>query len=325
MIRRMPLGLICLAAVIAWALVPPMAAAQKGGLPFSLSGRVIQGGLVIGRTLSGARVTLVIKRKFWWEKARKRVREMLPLTGDGRFVFGLGREAPPTAILEITLPGGRRLTHLLRIRQRRFAVQRINRVQRKYVTPPKHLTARIKREFRMVVNARKRISNRQDFAARFKWPVAGRISGVYGNQRYYNGVPKSPHFGVDLVAPRGAAVRAPVAGVVILTHHLFFAGKTVMLDHGHGVTTTYIHLHKILVVPGDVVRQGQPIGLVGTTGRSTGPHLHWGMNWKQIRLDPAQMMHHTVGRVRSKRRGRLDRRRGARRGGARGRRQTRRR
>ena len=290
------------AGLLGIALTPAIAGAQSAGLPFSLSGRVVQGGLVIGRTLPDARVVLVIDRKFWWEKARKRVREVLPLTGDGRFVFGLGREAPPTAALEISLPDGRKRTHLLRIRQRRYAIQRINRVPRKYVTPPKHLKARIKREFLMVVDARKRFSARRDFITPFKWPAAGRISGVYGSQRFYNGVARQPHSGIDLAVPRGTPVRAPVAGVVILTRHLFFAGKTVILDHGHGVTTTYIHLHKILVKPGDVVTQGQAVGLVGSTGRSTGPHLHWGMNWKQIRLDPAQMMHRTVGRVRSKRR-----------------------
>ncbi len=290
------------AGLLGIALTPAIAGAQSAGLPFSLSGRVVQGGLVIGRTLPDAQVVLVIDRKFWWEKARKRVREILPLTGDGRFVFGLGREAPPTAALEISLPDGRKLTHLLRIRQRRYAIQRINRVPRKYVTPPKHLKARIKREFLMVVDARKRFSARQDFITPFKWPAAGRISGVYGSQRFYNGVARQPHSGIDLAVPRGTPVRATVAGVVILTRHLFFAGKTVILDHGHGVTTTYIHMHKILVKAGDVVTQGQAVGLVGSTGRSTGPHLHWGLNWKQIRLDPAQMMHRTVGRVRSKRR-----------------------
>ncbi len=290
------------AAAVALTLLATSAMAQQGGLPLALRGQLVQGGLVIGKTVSGATVTLVIDRKFWWEKARKRVRDKLPVAADGLFVFGLGREAPPTAVLKVRLPNGQVISHQLKIRQRRYRVQRIKGVARKYVTPPKRQKARIKREFLMVVEARKRFSDRRDFTRPFKWPVAGRISGVYGNQRFFNGVPRQPHFGLDLAAARGRPVRAPVPGVVILTHHLFFAGKTVMLDHGRGVTTTYIHLHKILVKPGDVVTQGQIIGQVGSTGRSTGPHLHWGMNWKQIRLDPAQMMHHTVGAVRSKRR-----------------------
>ena len=282
-----------LAAVLVLACAAGPATAQQGGLPVALKGRFVQGGLVMGKTVPGAKVILVIQRKFWWEKVRKLVRDPVPVAADGSFVFGFGREAPPTASLQVRLPDGGVVTQRLRIRQRRYAIQRIKGVPWKYVKPPKHVHARIKREFRMVVEARKHFSDRRDYATPFKWPTTGRISGVYGSQRFYNGVPRQPHFGLDLAAPRGTPVRAPIAGVVILTHHLYFAGKTVMLDHGRGVTTTYIHLHRILVRPGDVVKQGQVIAQVGSTGRSTGPHLHWGMNWQQIRLDPAQMMHHT--------------------------------
>lgn len=263
------------------------APASAETLPLRLTGQLTQGGLVIGRTAPGARVLLVIDRKFWWEKARKRVREDIPVDPDGQFVFGFGREAPPTAVLRISLSGRPSRTETLTVRPRRFRVQRINGVARKFVTPPAHLKARLKREFLMIVEARKTFSDRRGYLQPFLQPVKGRVSGVYGSQRVYNGKPRSPHFGLDLAAPRGTPVRAPADGIVLLTHHLFFAGKTVMLDHGRGVTSTYIHLSRIRVTKGQEIRRGEIVGEVGTTGRSTGPHLHWGLNWRQIRLDPA--------------------------------------
>jgi len=259
-------------------------------IPLNLTGHAAQGGLVIGRTAPGARVILIVNRKFWWEKTRKLIRDPIPVSADGIFVFGLGREAPATAQLLIRQAGKAPLTRTLRIRQRRFRVQRIDGVARKYVTPPKHLKARLKREFLMVVNARKTFSAGRGFLQQFIWPAQGRISGVYGSQRVYNGKARAPHFGLDIAAARGTSVRAPADGVVLLTHHLYFAGKTVLLDHGRGVTTTYIHLSRIRVKAGQRVRQGHHIGDVGTTGRSTGPHLHWAMSWRQIRLDPALML-----------------------------------
>jgi murein DD-endopeptidase MepM/ murein hydrolase activator NlpD len=125
----------------------------------------------------------------------------------------------------------------------------------------------------------------------FIWPVTGRISGVYGSQRILNGKPKRPHYGVDIAAPTGTPVKAPADGVVSLVHNdMFYSGGTLIVDHGHGLSTTYMHLHKILVKKGQRVKQGDVIAQVGATGRVTGPHLHWGMNWFDTRLDPSLLV-----------------------------------
>ena len=143
----------------------------------------------------------------------------------------------------------------------------------------------------MAADARKVDLPLPGFAEVFQWPLIGPISGVYGSQRFYNGVAGSPHFGVDIARPTGSQVSAPASGVVTLVHpDMFYSGGTLIIDHGHGISSTFIHLSEILVKEGDAIHQGQVIAKVGQTGRATGPHLDWRMNWFEERLDPQLLM-----------------------------------
>jgi murein DD-endopeptidase MepM/ murein hydrolase activator NlpD len=138
-----------------------------------------------------------------------------------------------------------------------------------------------------VVAARNREDAREDFLETFTWPVEGRISGRFGNQRIYNGIAKSPHSGMDIAVPQGTPVKAPASGIVTFADtDLYLTGGTLLIDHGHGVSSNFLHMSRIDVKVGDRVEQGQVVGAVGMTGRATGPHLHWGLNWFNVRLDP---------------------------------------
>jgi murein DD-endopeptidase MepM/ murein hydrolase activator NlpD len=157
------------------------------------------------------------------------------------------------------------------------------------VSPPADVIARIARENAMVGEARKRDTGGIAFAQPFDWPARGIVSGTFGSQRIDNGKPMAPHFGVDIAAPEGTPIHAPADGIVSLAEPDFYlTGGTTLLDHGHGVSTTYIHQSALKVKAGDAVKRGDLIGLVGMKGRATGPHLHWAMNWFQIRLDPSR-------------------------------------
>ena len=250
---------------------------SAAALALELSGSIQQGGLVHGRTTPGAKVYLA--------------EQALRVSPDGVFVFGFGRDAGPEANLVIELPNGQRHTHILNVRQRRYQEQAIDGLPQNKVTPPQQQLDRIWAEQKLINAARARDDVRTDFTQTFIWPVQGRISGVYGSRRILNGIPKRPHAGVDIAAPTGTPVVAAADGVVSLVHQdMFYTGKTVMLQHGHGVSTLYIHLSAISVQAGQSVRQGEPIGAVGMTGRATGPHLHWGLNWFNLRLDPALLV-----------------------------------
>ena len=159
------------------------------------------------------------------------------------------------------------------------------------VSPSAEDLERIYKDIALVKTVRKKDDPRTDFTQAFIWPVTGRISGVYGSQRILNGKPKRPHYGVDIAAPTGTPVKAPADGVVTMAHSdMFYSGGTLIVDHGHGISTVYMHLHKILVEAGQRVQQGDVIARVGATGRVTGPHLHWGMNWFETRLDPSLLV-----------------------------------
>ncbi len=255
--------------VLLLTLSDPVLAAERT----RLEGRAIQGGLITGATVPGSKITLDAKP--------------VPVAPDGTLAFGLGRDAAELASLKITYPDGETETRTLKVVQRKYRIQRINKVPPKYVTPPPEVQERIKREWRAVRKAREATSPTPHFRAGFAWPAKGRITGVYGSQRIYNGKPRNPHFGVDVAVGVGTPVRAPAAGTVLFADHLYYAGKTLIVDHGLGVNMTFIHLSEIVVKPGDAVTKGQVVAKSGNTGRSTGPHLHWGMNWYQVRLDPA--------------------------------------
>lgn len=174
------------------------------------------------------------------------------------------------------------------MRQRVYDVQRIDGLPRNMVTPSARELARIRAEGRRIAAARARVSTTPRFADGFSWPVRGRVSGVYGSRRILNGEPRRPHLGVDIAAPAGTPVGAAAAGTVTLAEAaLHFTGGTIVIDHGLGISTVYSHLRALHVSAGDEVARGDVIAEVGSTGRSTGPHLDWRVNWFQERLDPA--------------------------------------
>ena len=248
--------------------------ARASVVPASVS----QGALVIGRTAPGAVVEYGGRR--------------LQVTPYGSFVFGVGRDATGPLVVRITSPGSSALAHRITVTPRDWPTERIDGVPPDTVNPPPAIAARIEREQAEVTAARGRNDARADFAQAFVWPVQGRISGRFGNQRIYtladgSGTPGSAHSGMDIAAPNGAPVKAPAAGVVTFAKpDLTLTGGTVLLDHGHGVSSNFLHLSRLDVQVGDRLEQGQAIGAVGATGRATGPHLHWGMNWFDVRIDP---------------------------------------
>ena len=166
-------------------------------------------------------------------------------------------------------------------------MQRVNGLPQKMVTPSAEDLARIKREGALIREARQRDSDGVGFSQPFEWPFPGIVSGVYGSQRIDNGTPMAPHLGVDIAAPAGTPIHAPADAVVSIADDYFLDGGFTLLDHGHGVSTCYLHQSKRMVKAGDRVVRGDVIGLVGQTGRATGPHTHWGLNWFQVKLDPS--------------------------------------
>lgn len=259
-------------AFIGWAMAFAAQAAEV-----TLKGAFVQGGLVFGQTTPGARATLDGRP--------------LRLTDDGRFVFGFGRDAPKTATLAVTAPDGSIETRALTIARREYDIQRIDGIAETYVTPPEAVLARIRADAEAAAAARALDRPETDFDTGFIWPVEGRISGVYGSQRILNGKPRQPHYGVDIAGPIGTPVKAPADGVVTLAHpDMYFSGATLIIDHGHGLSSTFLHLERIEVEVGQRVRQGEVVARLGASGRVTGPHLDWRMNWREERIDPALLV-----------------------------------
>jgi len=235
--------------------------------------RASQGALVFGKVPAGSAV-------------RYGERE-LHATPYGTVVFGIGRdETGPVQVTVLRTDGSSQIASIA-VTPRDWPIERIDGVPPDTVNPPPEIAARIEREQAEVAAARLRDDDRADFVQAFIWPTQGRVSGHFGNQRVYNGTPKSPHSGMDIAADAGTPVQAPAAGVITFANaDLYLTGGTVLLDHGHGVSSNFLHLSRIDVKVGDRVAQGQVIGAVGATGRATGPHLHWGMNWFDVRIDP---------------------------------------
>jgi hypothetical protein len=254
-----------------------MAAAPVLGSEIELKGNFVQGGLVTGKAPPGSRVT--------FEGRTMRLAE------DGTFLIGFGRDAAPEAQLDVHLPDGREEARTLAVMPRQFDIQRIDGLPERQVTPSPEDLQRIKEDVALVAKARTVDTAAPFFLSGFVWPAIGPVSGVYGSQRILNGQPRQPHFGIDIAAPEGAPVVAAAPGFVSLAHpDMFFTGKTVVIDHGHGLSSTYSHLATIAVADGEQVAQGQVIGTVGSTGRSTGAHLDWRVNLFDIRLDPALLL-----------------------------------
>jgi murein DD-endopeptidase MepM/ murein hydrolase activator NlpD len=213
--------------------------------------------------------------------------QVLPVTASGQFLLGLGRDAPSSIELRIVDAEGLQTVQKFAVAKREYRIQRVNGVPAKTVNPPAADLARIRNDSALVKSARREITAREDFLDGFQIPLDGPITGVYGSQRVYNGVPKNPHYGVDYAAPTGTRVLSPAAGIVRLAHlDMFYSGGTLIVDHGHGLSSSFLHLSDILVAEGSRVSRGQPIAKVGATGRATGPHLDWRMNWHSERIDP---------------------------------------
>lgn len=231
-----------------------------------------QGGLVLGQLAEGETVSYKGKS--------------LKINNKNQFLLGFGRNEPSEVEITVHDKLGER-NILLNIAARDYAIQKIEGVPQKTVNPSKEHLNRIQQDAASVRQARQLVSNQDDFTAGFIEPSSGPITGVYGSQRFYNGVPKSPHYGIDYAAPTGTPVIAPAGGIITLVHNdMFYSGGTLILDHGHGLSSTFLHLSQILVTQGQQVTPGMVIAKIGSSGRATGPHLDWRMNWLDQRIDP---------------------------------------
>ena len=239
----------------------------------TLVGNFTQGGLVFGATEPGSLVTLDGKP--------------VSLSREGRFLVGFGRNASPEAKLSITAPDGKIDSRVLDVASRSYKIQRINGLPSRKVTPAPQDIARIKADNAGIGRVRRLDTREAYFSSGFMWPVKGPISGVFGSRRILNGKPKNPHNGTDIAASEGTLIVAPADGVVALVHDdMFYTGKTLMLNHGLGLSSVYAHMSAMLVESGALVKKGDPIGKIGKTGRVTGAHLHWGMRLRATPVDP---------------------------------------
>ncbi len=237
-------------------------------------GQFLQGALIRGRTRPDAKLSLGSKP--------------LELTPQGDFVFGFAWDQLGPTTVKVEFADGTVEQKEITLTGRDYKVQHIDGLPGDLVNPPSSVLKRIEEENNAIAAARSRNTKEPWFADDFAWPVKGPLTGVYGSQRILNGVPKRPHYGLDIAAGEGKPVRAPVASIVSLAEPgLYFTGGTVILDHGYGVSTSYLHLSRLDVKVGDRLAKGDLVGAIGETGRATGPHLCWRLNWFQERLDPA--------------------------------------
>ncbi len=239
----------------------------------TFEGKFIQGAFILGKTEPGSRV-FIDKKK-------------VKVTSDGFFAFGLGRDRKNDVLITIN-----QKKIVKQVYKREYKIQRIDGLEEKKVTPPEEVYERIKRENKWIGEARAIDSDLVFFKNKFINPLENAIvTGVYGSQRILNGKPKWPHYGIDFAAEEGTEIKAMLDGVVTLAEpDLFYTGGTLIFDHGHGISTLYMHMKKLMVKKGQKVQQGDVIGTVGSTGRSTGAHLDVRLNWFQVRLDPAMVL-----------------------------------
>ena len=217
-------------------------------------------------------------------------KKKVKVSKDGYFVFGIDRDRKYDITISITNSGSTKKI-IKKVIKRKYNIQRIDGLDEKKVTPPEEVYKRIKEENNKIGEARAINSDLNYFKNKFIMPVDGIISGVYGSQRILNGKPRWPHYGIDFAQKLGTPIKAMASGIVTLAEKdLYFTGATLIFDHGHGISTLYMHMDKIFVEKGDVVEQGEIIGTVGSSGRSTGPHLDVRLNWFGTRLDPATVL-----------------------------------
>ncbi len=239
-------------------------------------GKFLQGHFIIGITEPGSKIIV----------GKKEVK----VSEDGYFVFGIDRDRK----FDVTITkiiNGKKEKIIKKVLKRKYNIQRIDGLEESKVTPPEEVYQRIKAENNRIGEARAINSDLSFFKDQFIMPVEGIISGVYGSQRILNGKPRWPHYGIDIAAKQGTKIKSSGAGVVTMAEDdLYYTGGTVIMDHGHGISTIYSHLETVIVSVGDKINQGDIIGTVGSTGRSTGPHLDFRINWFQTRLDPMSVL-----------------------------------
>ena len=246
-------------------------------LAVEFKGKFIQGHFIIGKTESGTKVLI----------DKKEVRT----SDDGYFVFGIGRDRKYDVVITLNKDGNKQKI-VKKVLKRKYNIQRIDGLPEEQVTPPEEVYVRIKKENKLIGDAKAIDSNLTYFKNKFIVPIENTIiSGVYGSQRILNGEPKWPHYGLDFAADEGTTIKAMLDGIVTLAEpDLYYTGGTLMFDHGHGISTIYLHMQKLLVKKGQKIKQGDVIGTVGSTGRATGAHLDVRLNWFQTRLDPETVL-----------------------------------
>ncbi len=237
-----------------------------------LKGYFIQGGYVKGKTSSKIKIKFENRNVYLGKK--------------NKFILGFGRDYPKVANLKFNIDN-KWINKTLKIKKNKYKIQKIDGLPKKFVSPPKQIYKRIIKENKLIAKVRTLSSKVEYTFQDFLLPTDGVITGVFGSQRILNGKPRRPHYGIDIATKKGSKVISPTDAIVRLSKKdLYFTGGTVMLDHGHGITSVYSHLSKVLVKKNDKIQKGDVIGLVGSTGRSTGPHLDWRINWFDQRLDP---------------------------------------
>ena len=237
-----------------------------------LEGYFIQGGYVKGKTSSKIKIKFENRDVY--------------LSKKNKFILGFGRDYSEVANLKFNIDN-KWINKTLKIKKNKYKIQKIDGLPKKFVSPPKEIYERIIRENKLIAKVRT-LNSKIDYTFQdFLLPANGIITGVFGSQRILNGKPRRPHYGIDIAAKKGSKVISPTDAIVRLSEKdLYFTGGTIMLDHGHGITSVYSHLSKVLVKKNDKIQKGDVIGLIGSTGRSTGPHLDWRINWFDQRLDP---------------------------------------
>ena len=240
------------------------------------TGKFLHGHFIIGQTDPTAKI--IIDKK------------QVKVSRDGFFVFGLDRDRKFDLTI-IKIINGKKDKIIKKVLKRKYNIQRIDGLEESKVTPPESVYKRIKEENNKIGEARAINSDLPFFKNQFIMPVEGIISGVYGSQRILNGKPKWPHYGIDIAAKQGTMIKSSGSGIVTMAEDdLYYTGGTIIMDHGHGISTIYSHLENVMVSVGDKINQGDIIGTVGSTGRSTGPHLDFRVNWFQTRLDPMSVI-----------------------------------
>ena len=239
-------------------------------------GKFIQGHFIIGKTEPNSKIIIDKKE--------------IKVSKEGFFVFGIDRDRKFDILITKT-SNGKKEKIVKKVFKRKYKIQKIDGLPENKVTPPEEVYKRIKKENNAIGEARAINSDLTYFKNKFIMPLDGIITGVYGSQRILNGKPKWPHYGIDIAAKQGTHIKSSADGIVTMAEDdLYYTGGTVIMDHGHGISTIYSHLENVLVSVGDKINQGDIIGTVGSTGRSTGPHLDFRVNWIQKRLDPMSVL-----------------------------------